>query len=145
MDELKNFYVFEYVYSPVDEAFTAIEGDVVGYVKATDGFDACERLGFNDPNRYFAKPIEKLEGHFDKLNEEAAKVKKLQEALQPMVDERKAEVENPMCPNCGGNLDKKTLKCPECRFGYELDDIEEEMKKVAKAAKKAPAKKAKKK
>jgi len=140
-DELKNYYVFEYVYDPVAEGFTTIEGELQGYIQAGDPFEACQKLGFDDPNRYFSRPIENMEKHENALKDEIEKMKKLQKQLQPMIDEFKREMRK--CPNCGADLDEK-FNCPSCHFGHERELAEKEAKKE-RAAKKSVKKAVKKK
>ena len=57
-DDEKNYYVFKYVVDKVSGEPTEYEGEIMGFVKATDPWEACEKLGFTDPNEYGANYME---------------------------------------------------------------------------------------
>lgn len=123
----KNYYIFEYVYDSAEEEYTQIEGEIQGYVKATDPFDACKKAGFEDYNRYFAKPVEDLDSHTEAIKKERKHLSKVSKQLKGMIDERdqarKDFEENRPCPNCEEKMDED-FTCPKCGFGKELENLE---------------------
>lgn len=124
MSDLKVFYVYEYVYDPIQEKYTGIEGEVQGYVKAETPFDACVALGFDDYNRYFANAVSDLDHHVKVIKNERKHINKVSKQLNKIVDEIEAEREEMRekrpCPNCGVKLDDD-FNCPSCTFGHEND------------------------
>lgn len=117
---MKNYYIFEYVYDPNEEEYTSIEGEVQAYVKAGDPFDACEKTGYTDHNRYFAKPLENLDSHVESIKKERKHLSKISKQLKEMVAEHEEQMKK--CPNCGADLDEEH-NCPECSFGHEFDGV----------------------
>ena len=132
-DTLKNYYVFKYVYDVVNEKYTALEGEIKAFVKATDCWDAIEKSGLTDTDAYGANLIENLSDFEKAISTERKHLTKISKQLKEMTDERDAEIakftEERPCPNGCGKLDEH-YRCPICGFGHETDVMIEDIDKL---------------
>jgi DNA-directed RNA polymerase subunit RPC12/RpoP len=91
-------------------------------VKAENPFDACQKLGFTDYNKHFAKEIVDMNKHSDGIKKERKHLNTVSKQLNEMIKERDAEIEsfkkNRPCPNCGKKMDMNYV-CAACGFGVD--------------------------
>lgn len=124
VDEMRPYYVYKYVFDPIEDTYTAIEGEIQWVGKAVNSFDAMDRSGCNDANMYDAR--EMSPANLDTINKgiaaERKHLSKLSKGLKALTDERDAEIEkfkkDRPCPNGCGKMDEKN-RCKICGFGYE--------------------------
>lgn len=130
-DSEKDYYVFKYVYDPVKEEYTDIEGDIQCFVKATNCMEALEKAGFDNPEQYDARQID--ERQVKEIGKAIAKERKHLSKLSKQVkeytdekaeEERKFKEDRP-CPNGCGKLDEN-FNCDKCGFGHENESEEDD-------------------
>ena len=132
-DDVKNYYVYKYVIDKVSGEATEFEGEIMGFVKATDPFEACEKLGCGDMNLYGANYIDNLDDFTKAIADERKHLTKISKQLKEMTDERDAErkkfLEERKCPNCDIKMDK-AWRCDKCGYGHEASEAIEQLDKV---------------
>ena len=138
-DEPKNYYVFKYIVDSVTGEPTEHAGEIQAFVKATDPWDAVEKAGLDDMNKYGANRVDKLEDFEKAIAEERKLLKKISKELKGMKDEEQAERDRILaereCPNGCGKMDEK-FRCKNCGFGYEGEQLVKDLDELIKKAKK---------
>jgi len=107
-----------------------VNGDVKSVLEADNYFEAMEKSGFNDPDKYVVEEIhdiQRFRKEFLKSKEEMLKVEKQIEGVY-----NKCKEESKVCPNCENKLNEKG-RCDECGFGKESDlGITQKMEEIKK-------------
>jgi len=140
-DSMKDYYIFKYVYDPVKEEYTDIEGDIQCFVKATNCMEALENAGFDNPEQYDARQIDERQvDEIDKaISKERKHLSKLSKQVKEYKDEKDAEhkkfLEERPCPNNCGKMDEQ-FRCEKCGYGFEQEQLLEDIKKAIKEGKK---------
>ena len=130
-DSVKDYYVFKYVYDPVKEEYTDIEGDIQCFVKALNCMEALEKAGFDNPEQYDARQIDErqVKSIGKAIAKERKHLSKLSKQVKEYTEEKDAEhkkfLEERPCPNGCGKLDKD-FNCDKCGFGHEGESTETE-------------------
>jgi len=145
---MKHYGIFEYVFDPVAEVYTAIKGQIKAFVDSDNAFTACEEAGFDDPNRYFAEEVNA--DQLKKIKDDIQKEKELLGKLDGQIDGWiSGEIEkSKVCPNCESQLNERG-ECKACGFGDTEISVggvvitKKEFEKAMKDAKKAKGKKKK--
>ena len=141
-DKEKPWYVFEYIVDPVSGEPTEYAGEIKAFVKAVHQWEAIETAGFDDYNAYGANVMDETRD-FDKFTKSIADerklLKKISKELKGFIEERDAKTKEFLkdrpCPNGCGKLDEK-FRCPNCRYGFEAEELIKELDKAIKDAKK---------
>lgn len=138
-DAEKNYYVFKYIVDPVSGEPTEYEGEIQGFIKATNTWDALEKAGLDDTNAYGANRVDNLDDFTKAIATERKLLKKISKQLKEMTDERDEEIKKFMedrpCPNGCGKLDEH-FACPVCGYGHEAEQAVEELDKLIEEEKK---------
>jgi hypothetical protein len=138
-DAEKNYYVFKYVVDHKGEP-TEHEGEIQGFVVATDPWEACTKAGFDDMNEYGANVMEDPKKTAGAIATERKHLSKISKQLKPMIDkideDRKKVLDDNECPNGCGKMDKKQ-RCKKCGFGFEGEKMLKDIERVIKEEKKA--------
>jgi len=139
-DSIKNYYVFKYVIDKVSGQPTEYEGEIQGFVKATNSWEALEKSGLDDTNLYGANIIDNLEDYETAIKDERKHLTKISKQLKEMTDERDAErkkfIEERPCPNGCGKLDEK-FRCDKCGYGHEQKQLVDDLDTMIKDLKKS--------
>ena len=145
---MKHYAVFEYAYDSYKEEFTDIKGQIKAFIDAEDPFEACEKAGLTESNRYFAEVV--YDDNLKKIKEDIQKEKELLDNLDKSLNGwlgEKAEKDK-ICPNCEKQMNEKG-ECSACGYGVDeiavggvvvtkemIDEMEKKAKKLAKKVKK---------
>lgn len=141
MSEERLYMIYEYVFDTVSESYTSYKGNIKAMIMATDAFEACEKTGFTDAEKYFSEPVypEQLKKMLESIKAEQVILKELEGKLNEAID---GEIEkSKICPNCSERLDKKG-ECKVCKFGINEVAVggvvvtKKEMQKAVRDAKK---------
>jgi hypothetical protein len=139
-DADKIFCVYEYCYDSVKGEYTNLCGNEVAFVEAPNMFEALDKAGCGDTDKYGAMIVykEDLDKYSGLMKEAQTRIGTAIDQLDELVDKEHEDIkklrEDRECPNGCGKMDKK-FRCKECGFGYEQEKMLEDLKRSVKVAK----------